>query len=176
MYTKSKNLWSCSVFFFFSRDGYSHFQKGLFKYRNFSSFIQNADHFCKLSMGDLQLQGTIRQFLTLGYWTSTKNTFLYTNCSYISQHQVLLLYVYRFSSPVALQTQRLHCSLLTWQLCEWKYVVAHGLSLMLNVQQMLIVEAHYQIISHVHDQFGMNPLSLFWLKGCSHISVASCNR
>ena len=32
------------------------FKKGLFKYSNFSSFNQNADHFCKLlSMGDLQL-------------------------------------------------------------------------------------------------------------------------
>jgi hypothetical protein len=38
-------------------------------------------------------------------------------------------------------------SMLTWLLCEWKYVVVHGLSLMLNVQQMLIVEACYQVMS-----------------------------
>jgi len=38
------------------------------------------------------------------------------------------------------------------------------------------VDCGSMLSSHVHDQFGMNPLSLFWLKGCSRISVASCNR
>ena len=38
------------------------------------------------------------------------------------------------------------------------------------------VDCGSMLSSHVHNQFGMNPLSLFWLKECSHISVASCNR
>jgi hypothetical protein len=53
MYTKSKNLWSCCVFN--SSEVYSLFQNGLLKYSNFSSLGQSADHFCELSMGDLQL-------------------------------------------------------------------------------------------------------------------------
>jgi len=58
MYTKSKNLWSFSVFN--SREGYSHFQNGFLKYSNFSSYNQSADHFCEISMGDPQLLETIR--------------------------------------------------------------------------------------------------------------------
>jgi len=45
-----------------------------------------------------------------------------------------------------------------------------------NVECATDVDCGSMLSSHVHDQYGINPSSLFWLKGCSHIWVVSCNR